>query len=173
MPVRRCITLALLAALAGCTIEGSVGDDGRREGGTGSGTDAAESSGSDVATSDTSGLDSAGGTGGGTGGAGSTGMSGTGDGTAPRDTEPSDTMPPSDVPLECHPLPDEPACARCRKVNCCGALTECLAHDTCLCWWDCRHLGGSVEECGAQCQSDGLLFMELAACVESSCDCQL
>ena len=167
--------LALLTAwtlLLACTIEGSVGDDGQRGGGGGSGTDASEtaSAETEAQTSDTSGVQSAGGSGVGTGGATETGSSGD---PAPRDTEPSDTMPPSDVPPECHPLPDEQACARCRKVNCCGALTECLAHDTCLCWWECRHIGGSVEECGAQCESGGQLFAELATCVELSCDCLL
>jgi len=46
----------------------------------------------------------------------------------------------------------------------------CLAHDSCLCWWECIIADHTPEECGMQCGADGVLYNELHACGVGHCD---
>ncbi|MCH9682565.1 MAG: hypothetical protein K0V04_14100 [Deltaproteobacteria bacterium] len=148
--------LALLGSSVACEIDGSIGRAGRDatasigggSGGTPESGTHTDGTGSDNATTGAGG-------GGGTGTGGSSGGQETGA---------------TDVPAACHPTPDDNACAVCRKLNCCGALQECIAVDTCLCWWQCASTDQTTEQCVMSCNTDGLLYATLSECAQSNCD---
>ena len=151
------------ALLLGCKIDGTIGRDDPKGGGEGGGTEAAETSATDPGSGGASeGFGTAGGTGG-SGGEGAPTTSGAGE--SGRDTMVDD------VPAACVPTPDDGDCARCRKHLCCLPLLECLAHDGCICWWDCLHTDHSVGECAELCgEGGGGLYDELLLCQNSHCD---
>lgn len=151
-------SLLLLAMLGlACEIDGSIGRDGPAdEGQTSAGGTQASAEGTDGTADGTADTGSATSVGEGSGG-GSGGEASTADG-------------PSDVPRVCLPTPDDEACAHCRKVSCCPAYEACLAHDACLCWWDCLATDHTPEQCGKQCDNDGMLYGELHTCVQAHCD---
>ncbi len=150
------IALGVLAGLGlGCEIDGSIGRGGTAGtgGGTGSvATDGDDTGGSGSATADDAGTSIGSAEGGGTGGSS------------------ADTRDTTDQPALCHPTPDDEPCARCRKTACCAAYEACVLHDSCVCWWDCAVTDHSVEECVMLCNSDGVLYDELATCAALHCD---
>lgn len=149
--------VALLLLGLGCEIDGSIGRDGP----SGTGMSGGSASGAEgQATEDP---------GDGTGGGGSAGSVGGGTGGGSGEEGGSSEVP-TDAPAICHPTPDDEACARCRKVSCCPFYEACVAHDACLCWWDCVVTDHTTAQCVEQCDSDGVLYAELQACVQMSCD---
>jgi len=153
---RPIVGLGLLVGLGlGCVIDGSIGrgDTAGTGGGSGSaGTMADDGSGSGSDSADAAGTSIGSAEGGGTGDSG------------------SDTRDTTDEPALCHPTPDDEACARCRKSSCCAAYEACVLHDTCVCWWDCTVTDHTTDQCVMQCQTDGMLYNELATCVELHCE---
>ncbi len=158
--IRRWASCGLLVLALGmfgaCEIDGSIGrNDPDGEGTVGAGGSGAQLDGSETGPTTASGTASAGGgSGGGTGS----------DGADTRDTDVSD------MPAACNPTPDDNACAACRKVNCCGFLHECLAHDSCLCWWECAATDQNAQQCAMLCGTDGVQYMNLVMCAQDNCD---
>lgn len=138
-----------------CEIDGSLGRVGSTDAATEAGTvdDGPTDSAADATEGGTA-------EGGGTAVASASGGGTGGDSTAG----------PTDRPAVCHPTPDDGECARCRKDSCCAPYEACLAHDSCLCWWDCLATDHTTEECGMACETDGALYAELHTCVTSHCD---
>lgn len=140
----------------GCEIDGSIGRDSSAATGQTDGM-ATDASGQTEGSADGSADDgTATSVGGGSGG-------GTGSDGGPTDGA-------TDQPAVCHPTPDDTQCARCRKQSCCPAYQMCLAHDSCLCWWDCLATDQTPQECNGTCDGDGLLYEELHVCVQMHCD---
>lgn len=156
-------SILVAASLLACDVDGSVGRDEPNGGGSGGSSTGSSTAGGASDDASEQGDGSTAGEGGGTGGSGRDTV----------DSEPTattqDTMP-TDVPPACHPVPDDSECARCRKANCCNLLVNCLSHDSCLCWWDCIVTDHTAEQCTLDCGDGAAAYVELATCVEGSCD---
>lgn len=157
MSALRCALPALLLA---CRVTGTIGRDDPQGGGSGGGT------GGSMEESGAATQGEVGGTAEGEGsGASTLADATTGSGSTAGSSEST-----AAIPHACIPTPDDSDCAQCRKTSCCEHLEACLAHEPCVCWWDCIQVDGhTAEDCATACGTDHELYEGLQTCTHDSC----
>lgn len=149
----------LVGVLLGCPITGTIGRDDPNGGGSGGGT-----GGSQPGTEAASGGEVG-------GSAEGEGTGGSSEGSSTTGSAESSSESTAAIPHACIPTPDDSDCSVCRKMNCCEPLEACLAHEICVCWWECIQVDGHTSEgCAMLCGTDHMLYDGLQTCTGDHCD---
>lgn len=156
MSALRCVLSSLLLA---CHVTGTIGRDDPEGGGSGGGT---------VGGMEEDGAATQGEVGGTAEGEGSgAGMDG---GSSSSSSPGGSSESTAAIPHACIPTPDDGECAHCRKTSCCEHLEACVAHEPCVCWWECVQVDEhTADECALACGTDHQLYEGLETCTHDNC----